>query len=76
MWLFLAWADVMINSARPDLFHGGSASALAAAARRGTDYQREEGKALRRHVSALAEALSAALGTPEGRFFHFSGRDR
>ena len=60
-----AWADVMINSARSLIYSTAPPPALAAAALAAVRIiSGEEGKALRRHVSALAEALSAALGTP------------
>ena len=62
---YVAWADVMINSARSLIYSTAPPPALAAAALAAVEVIRSaEGQELRRHVSVLADALSSALGMP------------
>lgn len=60
-----AWADVMINSARSLIYSTAPPPAVAAAALEAVGIIRgREGRALRRHVSMLADSMSVMLGMP------------
>lgn len=60
-----AWADVMVNSARSLVYSTAPPPALAVAALAAVEVIRSgEGRELRRHISMLADGLSAALGMP------------